>query len=168
VYQNENRRARSSPKWSNRQVVYATLFVLLVLASFFLLYRFSRIVFILFIAIVLGTAIRPAVEWLYQRGTPFWGVILVYVLLVLLMVGVGVASYPCSPNRPRRSLQIYRFITMISRTAVIQSSSRICSKSRYSPADLSFISPDFHRELPRIRTWWLNRFITSTFSPGVC
>jgi predicted PurR-regulated permease PerM len=51
-------------------------------------YRFYQVVFILFIAIVIGTVIRPIVNWLYQRGlSRTAGVILVYLLLLLLLIG---------------------------------------------------------------------------------
>ena len=54
--------------WSTRQVVIATLMVVSILASFLLIYRFSRVFLIFFIAVVLSTAIRPVVNWLNQRG----------------------------------------------------------------------------------------------------
>jgi predicted PurR-regulated permease PerM len=132
----------SFPKWSTRQVVYATLFVLLVLTSFFLLYRFSRIVFILFIAIVLGTAIRPAVEWLYQRGiSRSGGVILVYVLLFLLVVGVGVALVPLFTQQAAAIVADIPVYYNDFRTGFIQSPSRILQQIAIQlPADLSLIS----------------------------
>jgi len=59
-----------------------------VIFCFWLLYRFYQVVFILFIAIVIGTVIRPIVNWLYQRGLPrIAGVILVYLLLLVLLTG---------------------------------------------------------------------------------
>lgn len=75
----------SSLLWTNRQVVYATLFVVAVGVVFYILYRFSQILFILVVAIVLGTAIRPAVDWLNRRGIPrSVGVIFVYLGLLCL------------------------------------------------------------------------------------
>lgn len=123
-------------------MVYATLFVLLVLTSFFLLYRFSRIVFILFIAIVLGTAIRPAVEWLYQRGiSRSGGVILVYVLLFLLVVGVGVALVPLFTQQAAAIVADIPVYYNDFRTGFIQSPSRILQQIAIQlPADLSLIS----------------------------
>jgi predicted PurR-regulated permease PerM len=71
--------------WTNRQVVHATLFVVAVVVAFYILYRFSQIIFILMAAIVLGTAIRPAVDWLNRRGIPRpAGVIFVYLGLFCL------------------------------------------------------------------------------------
>lgn len=74
--------------WTFRRVVWATLVLLAVVLGFWLLYRFSQVVFILFIAIVLGTVIRPVVAWLHQRGlSKVSGVILVYFLLLVLLAG---------------------------------------------------------------------------------
>ena len=78
------------PSWSPRQVVTATLIAVSVLASFYLIYRFSLVIFIFFIAIVLSISIRPVVNWLSRRGLPrSAGVILVYILgfsLIVIMV----------------------------------------------------------------------------------
>ena len=74
--------------WSFRRVVWATLVLVSVIFCFWLFYRFYQVVFILFIAIVIGTVIRPIVNWLYQRGLPrIAGVILVYLLLLILLTG---------------------------------------------------------------------------------
>jgi len=47
--------------------MWATLVIVFVALSFWLLYRFNQVVFILFIAIVMGTVIRPVVAWLRLR-----------------------------------------------------------------------------------------------------
>ena len=81
--------------WTFRRVVWATLVLIFVALSFWLLYRFSQVVFILFIAIVLGTVIRPAVAWLYRRGLPrIRGLILVYLLILALLFGFGLLLFP--------------------------------------------------------------------------
>lgn len=51
-----------------KNAVTAVLVFLLVVAAFFGIYRFHHILFILFVAIVLGTVARPAYEWLKNRG----------------------------------------------------------------------------------------------------
>lgn len=49
----------------------------------------------LFIAIVLGTVIRPVVGWLHQRGLPrISGAILVYIMLLALLVGFLLLFFP--------------------------------------------------------------------------
>lgn len=74
--------------WTFRRVVWATLVFASVIFGFWLLYRFNQVIFILFIAIVIGTVIRPAIIWLHQHGLPRTaGVVLVYLLLLALLAG---------------------------------------------------------------------------------
>src|SRR5512146_2823145 len=74
--------------WTFRRVVWATLVVLAVILGFWLFYRFNQVVFILLIAIVIGTVIRPVVTWLHHRGLPpITGVIFVYLVLLSLLIG---------------------------------------------------------------------------------
>lgn len=81
--------------WTFQRVVWATLVFVSVALGFWLLYRFGQVVFILFIAIVIGTVIRPVVTWLYSRGLPrMAGGILVYLLLLTLLVGFVLLLFP--------------------------------------------------------------------------
>jgi predicted PurR-regulated permease PerM len=81
--------------WTFRRVVGATLVLISVILSFWLLYRFNQVVFILFIAIVIGTVIRPVVTWLHRRGLPrIAGVILVYFLLLTIIIGFALLLFP--------------------------------------------------------------------------
>ncbi len=81
--------------WTFRRVVWATLVLVFIAFCFWLLYRFNQVVFILFIAILIGTVIRPAVNWLHRRGLPrIAGVILVYILLLTLIVGFLLMLFP--------------------------------------------------------------------------
>lgn len=82
-------------QWTFGRVMWATLVLVFVALSFWLLYRFNQVVFVLFIAIVVGTVIRPVVNWLYRRGLPrMTGVILVYLLLLALFVGFVLLLFP--------------------------------------------------------------------------
>jgi predicted PurR-regulated permease PerM len=82
-------------QWTFRRVMWATLVQVFIALSFWLLYRFNQVVFILFIAIVMGTVIRPVVTWLYRRGLPrIAGVILVYLLLLALLIGFALLLFP--------------------------------------------------------------------------
>jgi predicted PurR-regulated permease PerM len=75
--------------------MWATLVLVLIAISFWLLVRFSQVLFMLMIAIVLGTIIRPAVTWLHQQGLPRKsGVLLVYLLLLTLLIGFGLMLFP--------------------------------------------------------------------------
>lgn len=74
---------------STRQVVYGTLVVVAVGLSFWLLYEFRLAAFSLFVAIVISTAIRPAVEWLYLKQIPrALGVTLIGLVLLGLALGL--------------------------------------------------------------------------------
>ena len=75
--------------------MWATLVLVFVALGFCLLYWFNEVVFILLIAIVLGTVIRPAVTWLHRRGLPrIAGVMLVYLLLLALLIGFVLLVFP--------------------------------------------------------------------------
>jgi len=75
--------------------MWATLVLVFVALSFWLLYRFNQVVFILFIAILMGTVIRPVVTWLHRRGLPrIAGVILVYLLLFALLISFVLLLFP--------------------------------------------------------------------------
>jgi predicted PurR-regulated permease PerM len=75
--------------------MWMTLLLVTVAVGFWLFYRFNQVVFILLIAIVMGTVIRPAVAWLHRRGLPrIIGVILVYALLLALLIGFGLLVFP--------------------------------------------------------------------------
>jgi predicted PurR-regulated permease PerM len=81
--------------WTFRRVVWATLVLGSVALGFWLLYRFNQVVFILVIAILIGTVIRPAVAWLPRRGLPLIaGVILIYLLLLALLIGFVLLLFP--------------------------------------------------------------------------
>lgn len=73
----------------------ATLILACVVLGFWLLYRFYQVVLILFVAVMLGTVIRPFVNWLYRRGIPMVaGVILIYTLLGGLVIGFLLLLFP--------------------------------------------------------------------------
>ncbi len=82
-------------QWPFRRVVWATLVLVSVALAFWLLYRFHQVVFILFVAIVMGTVIRPVVSWLHRRGLPRTAaVILAYLLLLALLIGFVLLLFP--------------------------------------------------------------------------
>lgn len=81
--------------WTFWRVVWATLVLAFIGLSFWLLYRFHQVIFILFIAIVIGTILRPVVAWLHRRGVPRKaGVILIYLLLLALLMVFVLLLYP--------------------------------------------------------------------------
>ncbi|MEP6894055.1 MAG: AI-2E family transporter [Chloroflexota bacterium] len=81
--------------WTFRRVVWATLVLVFVVLSFWLLYRFNQVIFILFIGIVIGTVMRPIVAWLNRRGfSRIGGAILVYFLVLTMMIGFALLLFP--------------------------------------------------------------------------
>lgn len=82
-------------QWPFRRVMGATLVLVSVAAAFWLLLRFNQVVFILFIAIVLATVIRPVVTWLNRRGVPRTaGIIFIFILLLALLIGFMLLLLP--------------------------------------------------------------------------
>lgn len=75
--------------------MWATLVLVFVVLGFWLFYRFHQIVFILFIAIVMGTVIRPLVTWLHRRGlSQRVAIILVFLLLLALLISFVLLLFP--------------------------------------------------------------------------
>lgn len=82
-------------EWTFQRVVWATLALVSVILGFWLLYRFYQVVFILLVAIVIGTVIRPIVTWLHLRGLPkIAGIILVFLLFLILLTGFLLLLFP--------------------------------------------------------------------------
>lgn len=82
-------------QWTFRKIIVATLALVGVGLGFWLLYRFYQVVFILFVAIILGTIIRPIATWLNRRGlSKVGGVVAVYVLIFALLSGFLLLLFP--------------------------------------------------------------------------
>jgi predicted PurR-regulated permease PerM len=82
-------------EWTYRRVVGTTLALLSVIAAFWLAYRLYQVIFVVFVSLVLGTVIRPFVDWLNRRGVSRRvGVILIYVLMLSLLVGFALLLIP--------------------------------------------------------------------------
>jgi predicted PurR-regulated permease PerM len=59
------------------------------------LYRLRALIFLLFVAIVIGIAIRPAVDWLQRRGiSRNAGIIIIYILIAGVVLGVLALTLP--------------------------------------------------------------------------
>src|SRR4051794_8564141 len=87
-------------RWTPRRVILATIAVVAVLAGFYLVDRFSSVFFVLFIAAVLATAMRPAVLWLARFHIPQWGaVLLIYAILTGITAGVLAVLVPLIVNQ---------------------------------------------------------------------
>lgn len=76
------------PDWKTSTVAQATVTVVSVGIAFWLVLRLRFVLVVLFIALVISTAINPAVIKLHQRGFPrALGVILIYLLIILILAG---------------------------------------------------------------------------------
>lgn len=82
-------------QWTFRRVVEATLVLVGVALCFWLIYRFYAVFFIVFVAIILGTVVRPIVNWLYLHKLPkIAGVILVFAVFLILAFGFILLLFP--------------------------------------------------------------------------
>ena len=81
--------------WTFRRVMWATLLLVFVALGFWLLYRFYQVIFIVFIAILMGTVIRPVINWLNKRGIHrVAGFIIISILLLILFIGFMLLLFP--------------------------------------------------------------------------
>ncbi|MBX3014292.1 MAG: AI-2E family transporter [Caldilineaceae bacterium] len=80
--------ASFTPHWTMRTVVWATLIAVGIGLGFLLLYQFYMIVFLVFVAFSLATALRPLADWLRKRNLPLaLGILPFFLGLLGLLVG---------------------------------------------------------------------------------
>jgi predicted PurR-regulated permease PerM len=112
--------------WTTSQVVLATTFVVCVLLTFWLLYSLRIVLFLFFVAIVIGTAIRPAVDWLHRRGVSrAVGVIIIYVLIAALVTGIMALVLPLIAEQVTQIAQNLPQYYADFRGALVNSSNRL-------------------------------------------
>jgi predicted PurR-regulated permease PerM len=112
--------------WTTGQVVSATVFVVCVFLTFWLLFSLRIVLFLFFVAIVIGTAIRPAVEWLHRRGiSRAVGIIIIYVLIAALVSGILALVLPLIAEQSTQMAQnLPHYYTSV-RAALVNSSNRL-------------------------------------------
>lgn len=89
-----------TPELTPAQVVGHTLVALAVAVAFWLAYRFSGAVFVLFSAMVLGTAVRPGLEWFHRRGlTRRTSAVLLYAALLAFALGAALVVLPVASSQ---------------------------------------------------------------------
>jgi predicted PurR-regulated permease PerM len=109
-------------QWTTNQVILATLFVVCVFLSFWLLYRFRAVVFLVFIAMVIGTTMRPAVDWFYRRGlSRSTGIIIIYLLIAAFLIGFLALVVPLVVEQATQISQNLPEYQKAIRTALIES-----------------------------------------------
>jgi predicted PurR-regulated permease PerM len=130
-----------TPHWSARQVVLATLSAVAVGIGFWLLYRYRLVVLILFSAIILGTAIRPMVDWLTRRGIArVHGLALTYILLLVALAALLFSLVPILSNQALELVNTIPQTYLDLRTALLQSSSLLLQNLALNlPADMRLL-----------------------------
>ncbi|MBI2824972.1 MAG: AI-2E family transporter [Planctomycetia bacterium] len=92
--------------WPPRRVIAGTLVVCGVCAAFALGYLARHVLFLLFIAIVLSTALAPLVGWAVRRGLPRnIAVPLVYVLLLAVLITPAAVGLPMIVDQAQEVLR---------------------------------------------------------------
>ena len=128
--------------WTTSQVVVATVFVVCVFLALLLLYRLRLLVFLLFAAIVVGTAIRPAVGWFQRRGVSRTvGVIIVYLLITAFAIGFLALIFPLVADQATQFSQILPRYYMEIRKSLVTSHNRLLQNIGFrTPAQLQFFN----------------------------
>ena len=129
--------------WTFRRVVWATLILVFVVLGFWFLYRFNQVVFMLFVAIVLGTVIRPIVTWLHKRGlSQTLGAILVFILMILLVIGFVLLLFPLIFQQVTTiTAAIPGYYQILRQWLVTNSNQLILGLSQYLPTTLPSLIP---------------------------
>lgn len=98
--------AGPASEWTPRRVVATTLVVLAVLVGFVLVYLFGHVLLLLFMGIVLSTALKPLTSRIQAGRLPRnIKVTAVYVLVVSLLLGALVVGLPLLLNEAQSLIQ---------------------------------------------------------------
>jgi predicted PurR-regulated permease PerM len=141
--------------WTTSQVVLATIFVVCVFLTFWLLYSLRAVLFLFFVAIVLGTAIRPAVDWLHRRGIPRGtGIIIIYILIAALITGFAAMIFPLLADQAAEiSKSLPQYYTG-ARSALINSHNRLLQNIGWRlPSEIALLiarDPDTEEMLTQV------------------
>lgn len=113
-------------RWTTGRVILATLTVAGIALAFILVFQLRTVVFLVAVAVVLGTAIRPAVNRLQDRGVlrPV-GIFTVYVVLGLSVFGFMVMVVPLVVDQGSEMLRNVPEYYENLRAAMLESRSRI-------------------------------------------
>lgn len=95
--------ARSDARLPTSQVIGSTLVVVAVVGAFWLAHRFAGALFTLFAAMVLGTAVRPGLDWLHRRGlSRRLSAVLLYVALFGFVTSFALLVVPVASAQASR------------------------------------------------------------------
>jgi predicted PurR-regulated permease PerM len=114
------------PDWTVRQVVLATLTAAFVVVAFWVLYQYRSVLFIFVVGIVLGTAMRPAVISLADRGfAREYGGLIIYVLILFLILLILFGFLPTVAAQGANLAVEIPGIYSVVRSNMLESSSRL-------------------------------------------
>jgi predicted PurR-regulated permease PerM len=144
---------KSSPSegaatWTTSQVVLATVFVVCVFLTFWLLFSLRVVLFLFFIAVLIGTAIRPGVDWLHRRGIPrSAGIIIIYLLIAGFLVGFLAMILPLLAEQATQISRALPEYYSELRSGLINSSNRLLQNIGWRfPSQLSVLGTTFAAE----------------------
>ena len=129
--------------WTFRRVMHATLILLLVIFGFWLIYRFYQVIFVFTVAILLGTVIRPAIDWLHRKGLPeVTGIVVVFILLLSFLTGFMFLLFPLIIDQGSTIIAaIPGYYQNLRNLALNSPSQMILSLSKLLPATLTNLVP---------------------------
>jgi len=105
----------SETSWSIKNTVKTTLSILAVAVFFFLVYRFHHVLFTLFIAIILGTVVRPVLTRLVNKGlSQTVALLLILAAVLVLLAGfIGLLAPMLSAQSDKLAADIPRYYQVI-------------------------------------------------------
>lgn len=105
----------SETGWSIKNTVKTTLSILAVAVFFFLVYRFHHVLFTLFIAIILGTVVRPLLTRLVNKGlSQTVALLLILAAVLVLLAGfIGLLAPMLSAQSDKLAADIPRYYQVI-------------------------------------------------------
>ena len=105
----------SETSWSIKNTVKTTLSILAVAVFFFLVYRFHHVLFTLFIAIILGTVVRPVLTRLVNKGLSQTVTLLLILAAVLVLLAgfIGLLAPMISAQSDKLAADIPRYYQVI-------------------------------------------------------
>lgn len=105
----------SETGWSIKNTVKTTLSILAVAVFFFLVYRFHHVLFTLFIAIILGTVVRPLLTRLVNKGlSQTVALLLILAAVLVLLAGfIGLLAPMISAQSDKLAADIPRYYQVI-------------------------------------------------------
>jgi predicted PurR-regulated permease PerM len=114
---------RQPREWTPRRVVQATFIVVAIAVAFYLIYRFQLVVLSLFSAIIISTAMEPALIWLRKRGISRGiAAAMIFSVILILAIGVILLMAPLITEQGTEIVETFGFYYETARDWMAQSS----------------------------------------------